>query len=375
MRSRLVRKLSMLLILLGAIPGSVRGQAEKEQQAEQIAALVKQLGDDKFSKREAARRELEAIGESALPAIRKASLASDDLDYRMISKKLIRTIMLNVRKSKTTGLVMALIDAGDFQMGSPALETSHRADEKLHNVKITRPFLLGEYEVTQEEYMKVMKINPSAFAISGANKAKVLNMDTSRFPVETVSWFDAIEFCNKLSLLDGFEPYYKMTEVKREGKGLPSVTVTIAGGNGYRLPTEAEWEYACRAGSGKPFHFGNYNTGKEANLKPGPSIKYGNEPNFIPLGRTTKVGSYKPNEYSLYDMHGNVAEWCWDWYDKEFYEKSPKEDPQGPDTGTHRVLRGGSWILNEGSCRSASRYFQTPDERKDHAGFRVARSP
>jgi formylglycine-generating enzyme required for sulfatase activity len=160
-------------------------------------------------------------------------------------------------RSRSIGLEMVLIEAGEFQMGSPANETDRQNDETQHRVRITRPFYLGKYEVTQSEYQRVMGVNPSTFAPSGFLKDHVAGRDTSRFPVENVSWYDAVEFCNKLSQQDGFPPYYTLSGVQRESNSIKSATVAIAGGNGYRLPTEAEWEYACRAGTTTPFHFGS----------------------------------------------------------------------------------------------------------------------
>ena len=259
----------VLLICVAAagLIGSDSGKAGTDQ----IAPLIEQLGDDKFANREAASRGLRILGEQALPALRNAAVASRDLETRKRARQLIRGIMVGVGTSKSTGLKMVLIDEAEFEMGSPNPEANRRADEFQHRVRITRPFLLGATEVTQGEYQQVMKTNPSWFANTGGGKDKAEGNDTSRFPVENVTWFDAIEFCNRLSQQDGFEPFYKLADVKSEADSIKSASVTVAGGNGYRLPTEAEWELACRAGTSGPFHFGSQNTGREANLKPGPS--------------------------------------------------------------------------------------------------------
>jgi formylglycine-generating enzyme required for sulfatase activity len=269
----------------------------------------------------------------------------------------------------------ALVPAGDFQMGSPNIRIRGREDEHAHRVRISRPFLLGAYEVTQEEYQKVMETNPSWFSPDGGGKDRIKGMDANHFPVEQVSWFDAIEFCNRLSKLDGYDPYYDVFDVKDDGKRITSAKVKIAGGRGYRLPTEAEWEYACRARTTTDYHFGYVRTGKEANFKTIISGGYGGPDTSVFLDRTVSVGSYKPNNWGLYDMHGNVAEWCWDWYGANYYEKSPDTDPQGPADTQHRLLRGGSWITNHQNARSATRFSHAPAEVKDYTGFRVARTP
>ncbi len=370
MRLSLARGLGLIL-LVSCLPGPLRGN---DPTLQRVAELINQLGDAAFARREAASKGLEAVGEQALPALRTAAADNPDLEIRRRARQAIRAIMLGCRKSKSTGLEMALIDMGGFQMGSAKGESGRRPDELAHPVAISRPYLLGVYEVTQSEFERVMKTRPSWFSAAGGGKDKVVGLDTSRFPVEQASWYDAVEFCNRLSKQDGYEPYYRLDDVQRAGEAVQRARVTIAGGNGYRLPTEAEWEYACRAGTIRAFHFGVQNTGREANLKPGPATGYGSPRKWPTLDRTAKVGSYPPNDWGLYDMHGNAAEWCWDWYGKD-YAPAPAADPHGPASGTHRVVRGGSWLVNEGSCRSASRAFHPPDERNYVAGFRVARTP
>ncbi len=288
----------------------------------------------------------------------------------------IRIVLPGSYKSESTSLAMTLVHAGEFLMGSPGPE-NRRPDELPHRVKITKPYYLGTHEVTQFEYKQVMQTKPSGFSINGGSRDKVAKVITDRYPVENVSWFDAVEFCNRLSQKDGFEPYYTTSNVKREKDTIVEATVTMAGGAGYRLPTEAEWEYACRAGTTTPFHYGSESSLSTANLKaPVVAGGYGGAvPKWKDLGRTTKVGSFPANDWGLFDMHGNVAEWCEDWYDKDYYIGTPVEDPPGPPTGTHKVLRGGSWLMNDATCRSASRFFHLPREAKYYGGFRVARTP
>jgi formylglycine-generating enzyme required for sulfatase activity len=346
-----------------------------DEELQRMVSLVKQLGDSQFLVRESAGKQLVEFGERALPVIRQAAANSKTAELRYRTKYVIRKIMLAASQSKSTGLETVIIEAGEFLMGSSLKEPGHRIGEIPHRVRISQPFLLGRYEVNQGQFQEVMGFTPSHFRNAAEGQEKVRQLDTGEFPVERVSWFDAVAFCNRLSKRDGYGPYYKMANVQRDRNSIKQSILTIEGGNGYRLPTEAEWEYACRAATTQRFHFGSSSGSKKANfVSRGPSF-YGTRGKEKSLGRTAKVGSYMPNVWGLHDMHGNVAEWCWDWYAKDYYAHSLPKDPGGPGHGHHRVLRGGSWLVNEASCRSASRFYLTGDQRKYFAGFRVARTP
>jgi len=209
-----------------------------------------------------------------------------------------------------------------------------RDETPRHRVRITRPFWMGVTEVTQAQYEAVMGGNPSFFKGAGS-------------PVEQVSWDDAVEFCRKLT---------DKCANAQVGAGLkPAPT--------FRLPTEAEWEYACRAGNRGKWCFGD----DEAEL--GDYAWYSAN-----SGSTTHpVAQKKPNAWGLYDMHGNVWEWCADWYGD--YPTDDANDPQGPSSGSYRVLRGGSWNSNPGNCRSANRNDLVPSFRYYNLGFRVVVAP
>jgi formylglycine-generating enzyme required for sulfatase activity len=194
--------------------------------------------------------------------------------------------------------------------------------------------------------------NPSYFAPTGGGKDKVKGQQTDRFPVENVSWEDAETFCRELSK-------------KADERAASRV---------YRLPTEAEWEYACRGGasSALPFHVGKPNkslSSKEANFNGDYPGGHGAvEPSH---GRTTTVASYKANAFGLHDMHGNVWEWCSDWYSSDYYKNGDPKDPKGPPKSENRVLRGGAWDSPGKECRAAQRYSHTPNHTGYNIGFRV----
>ena len=266
--------------------------------------------------------------------------------------------------SKSSGMKLVSIPAGTFTMGSPAHE-SWRLDKEgpPHRVRISHPFYMGVTEVTQSQYEKVMGRNPSRFKSVGRE-------DTRDFPVDRVSWFDAIEFCNRLSELDELTPCYTMIDVQRENGSIHFANVSISAGNGYRLPTEAEWEYACRATTSSPFHFGNSLNAKIANIG-------GNDQQWRGsiLDRTTTVGSFPRNQFGLFDMHGNVWEWCFDVLDeKEYSNRSgTTNDPVATSGSDRRVLRGGGFNGSANMARAAFRGKNMPGKTLFDVGFRVVR--
>ncbi|MBQ2790320.1 MAG: SUMF1/EgtB/PvdO family nonheme iron enzyme [Thermoguttaceae bacterium] len=235
--------------------------------------------------------------------------------------------------------------AGTFTMGSPASESSRDAVETLHDVKLTNGFWMLETEVTQALWKSVMGSNPSWFCSTGGGSSKVSGVDTSNFPVDRVSWNDCQEFIAKLNAL-GVAP-----------DGLQ-----------FRLPTEAEWEYACRAGTSTAYFWGDSLNGDNANCDG--NYPCGTSTKGQYLKRTTQVGSYAPNAWGLYDMHGNVLEWCEDL--KIDYENiKSAQDPINVTQDSDRVLRGGSWYHGARYCRSAYRSSNVPTGWNFDYGFRL----
>jgi formylglycine-generating enzyme required for sulfatase activity len=229
-------------------------------------------------------------------------------------------------------------------MGSPATEPLRSPDEGPRTkVLLSRPFYLGAYPVTQREYPELMGRNPSHFTTCRGGGPD--------HPVERVSWKDAVGFCRQLALL----------------------AEELVPGWGYRLPSEAEWEYACRAGTESAFAFGDSLSREQANIDG--RHPYGGARKGPSLGRTSRVGSYPANGWGLCDMHGNVWEWCADWYQAGYSGARLGTDPQGPPGGEARVLRGGAWNCGGRRCRSACRCPSGPDFRSFAIGFRVVLAP
>ncbi len=253
---------------------------------------------------------------------------------------------------------MIFIKGGTFNMGSPTNEVQRNDDETLHEVKVN-DFYVSAYELTQKEYESIMGNNPSNF--KGEN-----------LPVENITWYEAIEYCNKLSEKNNLTPVYKI-----DGG---SVTWN-RNANGYRLLTEAEWEYVARAGTTTPFNTENSISAKEANF-------YGHYPylieeNYFSQGKLeTKPGEYRqttvnvdefsPNKWGLYNIHGNVREWVYDYYAE--YDLKNTDNPTGAEQGTLKVTRGGSWNDYAKHMRSAFRGAYAPDKKMNNTGLRIARN-
>ena len=264
-------------------------------------------------------------GKQALKALAEAlAIYPDNSEALALQEKIQSYYKPNPGEviTNSIGMKLVYVPAGEFTMGSPAEEEGRDTDEEpQHRVTISRGFYMGIYEITQEQYRVVMNSNPSNFGY--------VNL-----PVENVSWDMAVEFCKELSQKEN---------------------------NTYRLPTEAEWEYACRAGGNTRFCFGDNNSklSRYAFYQDNSDKK------------THSVGQKQPNAFGLYDINGNVWEWCHDWYDENYYKNSPLLNPMGPSNGQSRVLRGGSWFGYPKDCRSADRGAGSPSRKHNDVGFRV----
>ena len=253
--------------------------------------------------------------------------------------------------TNSIGMKLNLIPTGTFSMGSPRSEPERQRTETLHEVTISRPFYMGVHEVTQSEFATIME---------GIELHRRPAFPGDRNPAENVEWKNARYFCERLS--------------EREEEK--------AAGRRYRLPTEAEWEYACRAGTKTAFHYGDELSSEQANFNG--NFPAGTAEKGAYLRKTAAVGSYPANAFGLHDMHGNVSEWCADFYDPDYYENSPEKDPLGPPLGVvatdfdnfgdknfFMVVRGGCWLDEGRACRSAYRFKAMPNTQYKLIGFRV----
>jgi formylglycine-generating enzyme required for sulfatase activity len=293
----------------------------------------------------------------------------DQVRARKTQQPARRTAKLPRQFTNSIGMSLVLIPAGKFLMGSPKEEQAaaiadhekfHKqkasdstlaivqAEGPQHLVELTETFYMGIYEVTQKQYKIVMGSSPSWFSSTGGGKDIVKGLNTDDFPVEQVSWEDSVAFCKELSALAEEQ----------------------ANGRTCRLPTEAEWEYSCRGGAASsiPFHFGSSLSSTHANFNG--NFPYGGAEKGPYLARTCRVGSYNPNAFGLYDMHGNVREWCADWHGQDSSKKRI-EPSAGLAQGKRYARRGGCWFLSAGGCRSAFRLYGPADLRLRDDGFRV----
>jgi formylglycine-generating enzyme required for sulfatase activity len=267
-------------------------------------------------------------------------------------------VYVYIKGTSTQGVEMMQIPAGNFIMGQIGIAAP------THSVTLSG-FYMGKYQVTQEQYQAVIGTNPSDFK-TATTSVTGESGTPEKLPVENVSWYDALVFCNKLSVNEGLTPAYSIGgstdpavwgTVPTNSDTTWDAVIIVSGSTGYRLPTEAQWEYACRAGTTTA-----YNTGDTVSDNTG---WYGSD-------KTHRVGLKPANAFGLYDMHGNVFEWCWDWYG--VYVSAGQTNPTGASTGSSRVIRGGSWLNNSaGNLRSAYRGQYYPNSVCMDLGFRIIR--
>lgn len=261
--------------------------------------------------------------------LKKTKTRSNSIRLSLLASILVIQPIQAAEHKNFMGISFIKIEPGCFQMGLDKtikeIKASSKAEMPSHKVCIEKPFYLGETEVTQKQWQELMDKNPSKFK-------------SQYRPVERVSWDDTQEFIKRLNAKEG--------------------------GNNYRLPSEAEWEYAARAGSTSLYSFGDSNSSLDEYAWFGDK-GYG--------GDTHEVAQKKANQWGLYDMHGNVWEWVQDWYDPNYYSNSPDKDPTGPSTGQYRVYRGGSWVGNAINLRSSVRFSGLPVSRSNDIGFRLLR--
>jgi len=276
-----------------------------------------------------------------------------------------KTVGIFYKSGNNQAIEMVQIPGGSFQMGNPDTSIGWDDERPVHTVTLSS-FKMGKYEVTQEQWSAVMGNNPSYFTDSPATGEVQMKR-----PVECVSWYDTLVFCNKLSMKEGLSPAYRISgstdpavwgTVPTSSNSTWDAVEIVAGSNGYRLPTEAQWEYAARGGNGSP---GNYTYSGSNTID---TVAWYEDNSG---DKTHEVGKKTPNGLGLYDMSGNVWEWCWDWYGS--YTSGAQTDPMGAAAGSYRVERGGSWYSAASGARSTYRNSSYPLLRGTYIGFRLVR--
>lgn len=265
-----------------------------------------------------------------------------------------RMIITTVGENKNIfGIDMIALAGGTFMMGGSDDDPDAQINEKpLHRVSID-PFWISKFEISQKQYVSVMGINPSSF------------IENENNPVEGLSWYDTVEFCNALSKKAGLKSVYIIDKTKIDLNNTNStdtykwIVKINTSADGFRIPTEAEWEFACRGGTDTCYSSGNKFDGDYS--------WYSGNTN----DKSHPVGKKKPNKYGLYDMSGNVWEWCWDWNTESFYLISTENNPSGSVSGSEKILRGGSWINSEINMRSSGRNWAAPCDKSNNIGIRV----
>jgi formylglycine-generating enzyme required for sulfatase activity len=266
--------------------------------------------------------------------------SGSDIGFRVAFKYTGHTVDLN----SSVNLEMLWVEPGTFTMGSPTTEAGRQSDrEDEHNVTLTKGFYLGKYEVTQAQYEAVMTGNTDSLSATPSQWPNNPNR-----PVEKVSWADAQIFLTRLNT--------------QQSANIPS-------GWAYVLPTESQWEYACRAGTTTVFSWGDSASSTQANFDG--TQPYGGAATGVKIGQTSNVGQYAANPLGFFDMHGNVWEWTADWYQAAYPSGNPVVNPTGPASGSTRVGRGGSWLNAGTALRSAERASGPPSARGFDLGFRV----
>jgi formylglycine-generating enzyme required for sulfatase activity len=274
-------------------------------------------------------------------------------NFRFVVLFLLFTMIFSNQLISADGDDFVLVKEGSFVMGSPIDEKGRDNGEIQRRIGVNS-FYMAKYQITQEEYEDQMGVNPSLFR--GSN-----------LPVENVSWYDAIEYCNRRSLAEGLTPAYKIDTIRPDLKNLNTTMRWLVtwnrNANGYRLPTEAEWEYAARGGNRAPGDF-LFSGSKDQD-----AVAWFSDNS----GKTTHpVGTKEPNGLELYDMSGNVWEWCWDWFGN--YPARTQSNPEGASSGSQRVIRGGCWYDSAGYIRCANRNSCIPSDRNIGTGFRIVRT-